>query len=106
VSFYWGETDDGYGRLPVELTVKIAPLMRAMKGTTSPRELRCIALEGRIGECVSCAVYEDRPSPCRDFQAAHDDGIPNPRCDEARARHGLAPLGPWNYGVRARARER
>ena len=54
---------------------------------------RCVALQGRIGERVSCAIYERRPSPCRAFapQAAFGQG--DVHCGEARRRHGLPPLG-------------
>jgi uncharacterized protein len=29
---------------------------------------RCIALEGTLGEKVSCNVYENRPSVCKNFE--------------------------------------
>ncbi len=29
---------------------------------------RCVALDGHVGELVTCTVYEDRPAPCREFQ--------------------------------------
>jgi Fe-S-cluster containining protein len=35
-----------------------------MKG----REQRCVALEGKLGEHVSCTIYELRPSGCRRVQ--------------------------------------
>lgn len=47
---------------------------------------RCAALVGRIGKSVSCAVYADRPSPCRNFTPGGD------RCNLQRERAGLAPL--------------
>ena len=39
-----------------------------------------------VGEQVACAIYEWRPSPCREFAAG------DWACDRARARHGLPPL--------------
>lgn len=33
------------------------------------REQRCIALEGKLGESVACAIYEVRPRPCRIVEA-------------------------------------
>jgi Fe-S-cluster containining protein len=29
----------------------------------------CVALEGEVGEEVSCTIYENRPRACRNFQA-------------------------------------
>ncbi len=51
-----------------------------------------------MGEAVACKIYESRPTPCRDFTASFENGEPNPRCDQARARYGLPPLTPqsWN----------
>lgn len=93
-SFYWGETDAHLaGSVPVELTDEITPFRRAMKGTLGP-QVRCIALEGEIGACVSCTIYAQRSSTCRDFTYSGYEGIQNERCDDARARHGLPPLMP------------
>ena len=33
---------------------------------------RCIALEGTVGERVGCTVYSQRPSICRQFEAASE----------------------------------
>lgn len=64
-----------------------------MRGTDR-KPPRCIALAGRIGESVGCTIYEQRASPCREFQASWVDGVHNERCDRARAAHGLPPLAP------------
>lgn len=32
-------------------------------------EGKCIALDGQIGKCVSCTIYENRPLVCRTFEA-------------------------------------
>lgn len=56
-------------------------------------EQRCTALEGELGEGVSCGIYRLRPSGCRQVEAG--DG----ECLEARRRLGL-PL--TRSGERAR----
>jgi len=68
--------------------------MIGMDGSTP----RCIALEGNIGEKVRCTIYENRSSVCRDFDASWIKGLPNERCDKARAAWGLPPLeqDAWN----------
>jgi uncharacterized protein len=92
VSFYWAETDDAPGgQVPAALTGKVDAHRRCMSGTNTPTP-RCVALQGRIGEAVSCGIYEQRPSPCRDFQPFDADGEPEPRCSAARARWNLPPL--------------
>lgn len=97
-SFYWAEAnDESPGGVPVELTVKLNNFRRAMIGSSGSRP-RCIALQGAIGKEVSCAIYECRASVCRDFQPAWRDGIPNPRCDEARLAWGLPVLDPLAWG--------
>ncbi|HND86498.1 MAG TPA: hypothetical protein PLU50_11845, partial [Pseudobdellovibrionaceae bacterium] len=58
----------------------------------------CRALHGRIGQKAVCTVYQDRPSPCRDFAASYSDGKTHqPRCDQARQAHGLSPLKPRDW---------
>jgi Fe-S-cluster containining protein len=47
---------------------------------------RCAALTGTIGQQVACAIYEWRPSPCREFSQGCD------ACDRARQRHHLPAL--------------
>jgi Fe-S-cluster containining protein len=65
--------------------------MRCMKGSNQvPR--RCTALIGEVGKQVACSIYENRPTPCREFAVYLDDGTPNPKCDELRAGIGLPPL--------------
>jgi hypothetical protein len=92
ISFYWAEGDDAPGGfVPVDMTEKLNAHLRCMKGSNSvPR--RCVALAGEVGRQVLCTVYENRPSPCREFPVYFDDGTPNPRCDELRATIGLPPL--------------
>jgi Fe-S-cluster containining protein len=85
VSFYWGEADDAPGGMvPAQLTERISPQLRCMKGTAS-KPVRCVALEGEVGKQVSCRIYAQRPSPCREFDVFEADGSPNPRCAALRA---------------------
>lgn len=94
-SFYWAEADDAGGSVPVELTEKMNDFRRVMLGTNQPNP-RCIALDGQIGQSVSCRIYDKRASVCREFAVAWEDGTPNPRCDKARLAWGLAPLKPYH----------
>ena len=91
VSFYWAEADDAGGVVPVDLTEPLSLLMRNMRGTND-RTPRCVALQGEPGSCVSCGIYEQRPSPCREFAMSGEDDVVNEACDRARARHGLPAL--------------
>jgi len=93
VSFFWGECASSGGTVPDDLTVQISPFHVAMRGTES-KPARCVSLLGEVGCGVRCTVYEQRSSPCREFQAAWENGEPNERCDAARAAHGLPPLVP------------
>jgi Fe-S-cluster containining protein len=93
VSFYCGEVaGDSGGTVPPELVTQVAPLRACMKGTEYGGQ-RCIALRGELGqEGISCAIYEQRPSPCREFPAWMEDGSPNPDCQRLRKAIGLPPL--------------
>ena len=67
VSSLSSEVDDQEGGVvPVAFTKKINPTRSAMKGTTGFFK-RCAALEGIIGQGVSCAIYQERPSTGRFF---------------------------------------
>lgn len=46
----------------------------------------CVALEGAVGETVSCRIYENRPRVCRRFEAGSD------RCHGLRRAYGLEPF--------------
>ncbi|MGC9325084.1 MAG: YkgJ family cysteine cluster protein [Desulfomonilia bacterium] len=93
-SFYWAEADDTTpGGVPLELTRKLNDFRRVMIGTDGSTR-RCIALQGEIGEAVYCSIYPCRASVCREFEPSWLDGIPNERCDKARAAWGLPPLEP------------
>ena len=45
----------------------------------------CVNLEGKLGESISCRIYEDRPNICRVFEAGSD------RCLEYRRMYGIDP---------------
>ncbi len=94
VSFYWAEADDGGGLTPATLTEPITPFIRCMHGTNSKSHCRCCALEGDIGQAVRCNIYEQRPSPCREFLRSGEHGEENSACNRARAHYGLPPLLP------------
>ena len=73
------------------MTEKLNHNLRCMKGSNQvPR--RCSGLTGEVGREVSCSIYENRPTPCREFPVYFEDGTPNPKCDELRATIGLPPL--------------
>ncbi len=45
--------------------------------------ITCTALDGRVGECVSCSIYEARPRSCRSFKAGSEE------CKLARQEAGV-----------------
>jgi Fe-S-cluster containining protein len=83
VSFYWAEADQ-LG-LPAALTERVSAHLACMAGTNSAAP-RCAALGGGRAGPMACAVYAQRPSPCREVQPGDD------KCQRARAHHGLPPL--------------
>ncbi len=98
VSFYWGETDlNPEGIVPQNLTEKLSDFRQCMRGTNQKKPY-CIALEGTIGKSVRCTIYDNRPSPCREFGVIWEDGaarFPSEnllRCNKARTAWGLPPL--------------
>ncbi|WP_437610558.1 YkgJ family cysteine cluster protein [Erwinia sp. V71] len=98
VSFYWAEADDGAGCVPSELTEPLTPFLRAMSGTNC-RSPRCCALQGEVGQEVSCTIYTQRSSTCREFHLSGENGEQNTACDRARARYGLPPLFQPTQGL-------
>ena len=96
VSFYWSEADDAGGSVPVAMTVQVTPMQRAMRGSDSSKP-RCCALQGDIGQAVSCSIYSLRASPCREFVASWEHNFQNERCDAARRVWGLPPLQPDDF---------
>jgi Fe-S-cluster containining protein len=78
----------GSGGIPLCVTAKSSKKRYVMKGTEGNRK-RCVALEGIVGQGVSCAIYQNRPGTCRNFLAAWEPGVINPKCDLARHAYGL-----------------
>ncbi|MBU9811383.1 YkgJ family cysteine cluster protein [Rahnella sp. SL6] len=91
VSFYWAESEEAGGCVPQALTEQVTPFLSCMQGTNS-KTPRCVALEGEVGHAVSCSVYPNRPTPCREFDQSGLNGVTNAACDRARAQYGLPPL--------------
>lgn len=91
VAFAAEELDSAGGTVPAELTERADGRKAFMRGTAglSPR---CAALQGTIGERVACAIYERRPTPCREFAPEAAAGHGDMMCGDARRRHGLLPL--------------
>ena len=83
------------GWVPTALAEPYLTRCAHMRGTTqSPR--RCVALEGTVGAEVRCTIYDQRPSPCRDFAPEADSGGADARCADARRAHGMLPF-PGSY---------
>jgi len=93
VAFHWSEAQpakaDG---VPEGLAAPLRHHELAMRGTDAGGPIRCVALDGVVGERVACTIYAQRPSPCRAVRASYEDGTPDAHCDRARARHGLPAL--------------
>ncbi len=91
VSFYWAESAEAGGVVPQALTEQVTPFLSCMQGTNS-KSPRCVALEGEIGQSVSCSIYLNRPTPCHEFDQSGLNGVSNEACDRARAQYGLPPV--------------
>jgi hypothetical protein len=89
VSFYHGEIEGmPFGWVPADKVEKLNESRACMKGT-SQKNPRCIALSGTLGEQVACTIYEQRPTPCREFAVWEENGEVNERCQALRKAHGL-----------------
>lgn len=94
VSFYHGEIEGmPFGFVPAALVEKLNESRACMKGT-SQKNPRCIALSGTLCEQVACTIYEQRPTPCREFAVWEDNGKVNERCQNLRVAVGLSPILP------------
>lgn len=92
VSFYWAETSMGQENgVPVDLTESVNNFYNCMKGTNQAKP-HCIALVGEVGKTVSCAIYQQRSSTCREFNILDASGNIDPHCTKARAKYGLLPV--------------
>lgn len=71
--------------MPSDVVEPLTAVYSCMKGTnqTNPR---CVMLSGEIGQQVSCTMYEQRSSSCKEVQTGDS------QCAKARNAHGLIPL--------------
>lgn len=81
VSFYWAEGE----QIPDQMVEPLTAVYSCMQGTNQ-KNPRCIALEGEIGQQVSCGIYQLRSSSCKEVQAG------DPQCNKARHAYGLIAL--------------
>lgn len=63
----------------------LSPMYSCMSGTNQ-KQPRCVALQGEIGQQMSCQVYEHRSSTCKEVEAG------DAQCIKARRGLGLIPL--------------
>ncbi len=92
VTFHYSELDsEPGGCVPAGLADQETATLYRLRGTDYANP-RCAALTGKVGESVSCAIYKERPSPCREFAARAGIGVFEEACNRARSRHGLPPL--------------
>lgn len=71
--------------MPDDVVEELTPVYSCMKGTNQ-KNPRCVMLSGEIGQQVSCTMYEQRSSSCKEVQAG------DVQCNKARFAHGLIPL--------------
>lgn len=71
--------------MPEHYTEPVTSVYSCMAGTNQ-KSPRCIALTGEIGKQVSCGMYEQRSSSCKEVQIADD------QCNKARLAHRMIPL--------------
>ncbi|MDM1785168.1 YkgJ family cysteine cluster protein [Acinetobacter bereziniae] len=81
VSFYWAEGE----AMPSDYVEPLTAVYSCMQGTNQ-KQPRCIALDGVVGQQVSCTMYEQRSSSCKEVQAG------DAQCAKARQAHNLIPL--------------
>ncbi|APX61599.1 YkgJ family cysteine cluster protein [Acinetobacter schindleri] len=81
VSFYWAEGIP----MPEHYTEPVTSVYSCMAGTNQ-KNPRCIALQGTIGEQVSCGMYELRSTSCKEVQVA------DAQCNKARIAHNMIPF--------------
>lgn len=89
VEFSVYELDVMGGTVPEALTEVVNGATCRMQGTGEV-PIRCVALEGPLGERAHCTIYDRRPRPCAELEEGSYG------CNKARVRHGLAPLGEWH----------
>lgn len=92
VSFYCGEVAVGF--VPTHPVSKLNNVMACMKEDETGNG-RCVTLIGKPGKSgISCSIYPNRPTPCREFAVWLKNGTPNPDCQRLQVQIGLPPLHP------------
>ncbi|ENX09229.1 YkgJ family cysteine cluster protein [Acinetobacter courvalinii] len=81
VSFYWAEAE----LIPEHMVEPLTAVYSCMKGTNQA-QVKCVALQGEVGQQVSCSIYPVRSSSCKEVQIADS------HCNKARLAHNLIPL--------------
>lgn len=71
--------------MPSDYVEPLTTVYSCMQGTNQ-KQPRCIALDGVVGQQVSCTMYEQRSSSCKEVQAG------DAQCAKARQAHNLIPL--------------
>lgn len=71
--------------MPPDYVEPLTAVYSCMQGTNQ-KQPRCIALDGVVGQQVSCTMYEQRSSSCKEVQAG------DAQCAKARQAHNLIPL--------------
>ena len=83
--------------VPISMTHPYDVSQSIMNGTEL-KFPRCNALRGDVGFKVSCSIYLNRPSTCRDFKRSWKKNTGNHKCDKARAAYGLQPFSQyWKF---------
>ncbi len=82
VDFHASDGEVRGGHVPAAFYDELGATLARMRGTDHAQP-RCRALRGRIGEAVECVIHDERPDPCREFEAGSE------ACVRARRRHGL-----------------
>ena len=77
--------------MPEHYTEPVTSLYSCMVGTNQQNP-RCIALQGKIGEQVSCGMYEQRSSSCKEVRIADD------QCNKARHAYNMIALVQLDVG--------
>lgn len=71
--------------MPSDYVEPLTAVYSCMQGTNQ-KQPRCIALDGVVGQQVSCTMYKQRSSSCKEVQAG------DAQCAKARQAHNLIPL--------------
>ena len=100
VAFHWSEAQPANPHgVPAQFAHPLRHHELAMRGTDDGGAIRCVALEGVVGERVACTIYAQRPTPCRAVRASFEDGTADAHCDRARAAHGLPALTAEDWAI-------